>query len=102
MGKICDGAFGLSVFSLILHSTQFCTELDTGILTINVHYVFKSSIARFCTAVALTFRGWEQTEECGGAGSGLPMKERGESWFTKEMPYRKSASVFQLERFKLC
>lgn len=59
MGKICGSAFGLCILRLRLYVfySQFGTLLDTDIFTVNAHYILKSLVARFCTAVAINFRG---------------------------------------------
>lgn len=60
MGKICGSAFGLCILRLRLYVfySQFGTLLDTDIFTVNAHLV-----ARFCTAVAINFRGWVWTKD---------------------------------------
>lgn len=42
---------------MFLFYSQFGTLLDADIFTVNVDYVLKSLVARFCTAIAINFRG---------------------------------------------
>jgi len=97
VGKICDDAFGLCVFRLILYrfigfSVLYRIRYRCLHRSHTLHFqVFNSKIFhRNC----YNFKGLNTNRNCGGADSGLLMEEIGESCFTKEMPYRKSTTVF--------
>lgn len=63
---------------MFLFYSQFGTLLDADIFTVNVDYILKSLVARFCTAIAINFRGWVWTWRCGDWCSGLSRGKRRE------------------------